>query len=500
MSDSKTRFDAYEHAATLFSSYERFVEVKEIRRTMIDEGFIPSLSLRTRMASVAVLAAGAEEKDLFELLQDPLSDPDFTEAALYQLIRFLGDVMSFSPSTVDTIVQSWVKIHGQISGRRTLSYLIQIHVKRGQLEDAKAWLLQSVDEDATVSPEPFTDLIAGFTRRAHIDELAVTIANMKKAGVAPDLAVFNAIIFGHIKRRHFKDALATYNLLFSSRDQGLIPDNYTFTNMFTMSLKSLKPDFQVYSARRVPLPPPRELYSNLIECHLIQTGGRFPLHSKTLAPNVLNLALKLFLKKNDYEAAYNVIHTFHICQVPANATTVRIVLQFVLTRIQKERRKAAKKDSWIRTFLGPDWYDNAEANGTLSSLTPTDIFGRVWVAGTEPNSEPPCSPLDRYADWRDRRIANGVIDRVASADLRILRNIVRMMFFVGARSMVLDPLVPMTAVWARRVGQAQKEMVPDNRKMRAYLTSGKAGAKLEKIALGGGDKMRRHDLRYMWGG
>jgi hypothetical protein len=498
MSDSKTRFDAFEHAVTLFSSYERLREASDIQKTMMDEGFIPSLSLRTRMASVAVLTKGAQEKDLLELLQGPLSDPAFDELALHQLIRFLGDTMDFSPSNLDLIVQSWVKLHGQIFQRSTLSYLIQIHVKRGQLQDAKAWLRRTLDQSATFDAAPFADLITGFLRRKHTKELTATIAKMQKAGVAPDLVVFNTIIFGHIKRLHFKDALATYNLLFSSRGKELTPDKYTFTNMFTMYLKSLRPEFQLYSVKKAKLPPARELYNNLIECHLIKTGGRFNLSSNTLTTSVLDLALRLFLRTRDYEAAYNVFQTFRVCQVPANPTTVSIVLQPLLAKIRKGGQPVAK-GPWARTLLGSGWYENAEANGALSSLTESDILERLWVvgsAGSKLDSEPQYSSLSWHANAADRRVINGKIDRLASTDLQALENLVRRMFVAGAHAMDLDPSIPTTVVWTRRVDEAKNEMMPDGGAMRTYFLSGKAGKELKKLAEGPGDKRRRHDMRY----
>ena len=502
MADSKTRFDAYEHAITLFSSYERFGEAREIQQSMMDEGFIPSLSLRARMASVAVLTKGAQEEDLLKLLQGPLSDPNFTELALYQLIRFLGGIMRFSPTNLDLIVQSWTKFHGQISQRNILSYLIQIHVKRGRIDDAKGWLQRSIDQRTTVDAGPFTDLITGFLRREHTDELTATIKKMQEAGVAPDLVLFNTIIFGHIRRLHFKDALATYNLLFSSRGNTLTPDKYTFTNMFTMYLKSLKPEFQVYSVKKAQLPPPRELYNNLIECHLIQTGGR-PVHqSNTLTVDVLNLALKLFLQIKDYEAAYIVFQTFRLCQVPANAATVRIVLRPLLAKIQVERQKTAIKDTWVRTILGSGWYKNIEANGSLSSLRAIDILERLWVvgsAGINLDSEPRYSDLNWQTSVADRHVITGKINRLALSDTNALKNIVRRMFIAGAHTMDLDPSIPNPVVWTRRVAEAKKAMIPDKGEMRSYFSSGKAGEKLKKRAEGG-DKRKRHDLRYYSGG
>jgi hypothetical protein len=502
MADSQTRFNTYEHAITLFSSYERFEEAVEIQRSMIDEGFIPSLSLRTRMASVAVLNKGAEEEVLLELLQGPMSDPNFTELALYQLIRFLGDTMDFSPSNLDAIVQSWAKLHGQIS-QKTLSYLIQIHVKRGQLEDAKARLQHSIDHGTTLDAAPFTDLITGFVRREHTDELTATIAQMQKAGVAPDLAVFNTIIFGHIKRLHFLDALSTYNLLFSSRGDKLTPDKYTFTNMFTMHLKRLRPEFQVYSVKRARLPPPRKLYNNLMECHFIRTGGQHAVQSNVLTTNVLNLALRLFLRTKDYEAAYLVFHTFRICQVPANATTVRIVLQPLLAKIRKERRTVAKKNTWVRTLLGSVWYENVEANGNWLSLTEIDILERLWIVGTAGihlDSEPKYSDLNWRVNAAVRDILSGKTEKLALTDLNALKNIVRRMFIAGAHSMDLDPSIPTPVVWTKRLAKAKKSMIPDKGPMKTYFATGKAGDRLKKLVREGGDKRKRHDLRYYPGG
>jgi len=502
MADNKTRFDAYEHAVTLFSSYERFGEAKEIQDTMIDEGFIPSLSLRTRMASIAVLTKGAEEEVLLELLQAPLADSKFTELALYQLIRFLGDTIGFSPSSIDSIVQTWVKHHTQIS-KKSLSYLIQIHVKRGQLEDAKAWLQRSIDQGTTLDAAPFTDLMTGFVRRKHTNELTATIANMQKAGVAPDLAVFNTIIFGHIKRLRFKDAVAVYNLLFSSRGKELTPDKYTFTNMFTMYLKGLKPRFQVYSATRAQQPHPRKLYNNLIECHLIQTGGWPSLQSETLTPGVLNLALRLFMQTRDYGAAYNVFQTFDTCQVPANSTTVEIVLRPLLAKIWRERRKAVKNDTWLRTLLGPVWYENIEANGTLFSLRGTDILERLWVigsAGPHVDSQPQYSTLDWHANADARMVVTGKTDRLSPGDLKVLGNIVRRLFYAEAHKMNWDPSILTASVWERKVVMAGRAMTPDMKAMNMYFASGKAGKKKEKLAKDEGDKRKRCELRHIGDG
>ena len=502
MANGNTRFTAYEHAITLFSSYERFSEAVEIQRTMIDEGFIPSLSLRARMASIAVLSNGAQEGDLLELLHGTISNPKFTELALLQLIRFLGDTMGFPPSNLDTIVQTWVKHHRPIMRKNTLSYLIQVHVKRGQLEDAKAWFQHCIDNGTTIDAAPFTDLITGFTGRAHTGELTSTIANMRNAGIAPDLSLFNAVIFGHIKRRHFKDALATYNLLFSSRGKDLTPDKYTFTNMFMMHLKRLKPYYQVYSVKTAKLPPARELYRDLIECHLIHTGGRPADKSDVLSAGVLNLALRLFLQTKDYGAAYNVLQTFHLCRVPANAATVKIVLLPLLAKILKERRKVVKKDSWLRTLLGPGWYQNLEENGSLFSLTRADILERLWVvglAGAQLDIQPRFSSLDWRANADDRRVINGKINTLASTDLKVLKKIVSRMFFAGAYAMDLDPLIPTAVVCYRKVVEARKDMIPDM-DAKKYFLSGKAGRRLKKLAEGGGDKRKHFDLRRFGSG
>ena len=502
MADSQTRFDAYEHTVTLFSSYERFNEAKEIQSTMVNEGFIPSLSLRTRMASIAVLTRGAEEGDLLPLLQKPLADPNFTELALYQLLRFLGDTIGFSPSSIDSIVQTWMKDHGQILGRRTVSYLIRFHISRGQLEDAKVWLRRNINQ-GTPDAAPFTDLMTGFIRREHTDELTATIANMQKAGIAPDLAVFNTIIHGHIKRLHFKDAIATYSLLFRSRSKELTPDRYTYTNMFNMWINALKPRYQVWSMRRVRLPHPRQLFKNLIECHLIRTGGQRTHQSKALTTGVLNVALRVFMETQDYPAAYNLLRTFGACEVPANSATVRTVLLPLLVKIRRARRKGSKNNTWLRTILGSGWYENIEANGTLFSLTGTDILERLWVvgsAGPQLDLDPKYSSLSFHANEEARSALTGKTERLSSRNIITLRRIVSRSFFAGAHRMELDPSIPTARVWREGCVKAKDDMLPDMDAMREYFESGKAGAELQKLAMGGGDKRDRHELRYLGGG
>jgi len=504
MADSKTRFDAYEHAVTLFSSYERFGEATQIQTIMMNEGFIPSFSLRTRMACIAVLTKGAGEEDLLQLLQNTLADAELTELSLYQLIRFLGDTIGFSPSTIDDIVQTWITHHGQISEWKTLSYLIRIHVKRGQQEDAKAWLQYSI-EQGTTSPALFTDFMAGLVRREHTDELTATIAKMQEAGVAPDLAVFNTIIYGHIKRGHFRDAVAAYNLLFSSRGKRLTPDKYTFTNMFSMCYKAREPGYQVHSVKRAQLPSPRRLYNNLIECHLIRTGGRLRGQSEALTTSVLNSALKLFMQIQDYEAAHTLLQTFDLCEVPADSTTVLIVLRPVLAIIWKERRKASKTDTWLRILLGSGWYENIEAHGTLFSLTGSDILKRLWFVGQ-------CDPatdfqtrytkLKSHANSKARRVISGKTDKLWTNDVKVLKNIVMRLFFAGAHRRYFNPSNPTTLIWTRRVLKAREVMIPNGEAMREYFASGKAGRKLRLLSepRGDSDKRDRCDLRYLDGG
>jgi hypothetical protein len=107
--------------------------------------------------------------------------------------------------------------------------------------------------------------------------------------------------------------------------------------------------------------------------------------------------------------------------------------------------------------------------------------------------------LDCRADADHRRVINGKVDRLALADLKVLRNIVRRMFNAGAHSMASDPSVPTGVVWNRKVGEAKKEMVPDKGAMKMYFSSGKGGETLKKLVESVGDKRRRHDLRYMTG-
>lgn len=64
----------------------------------MDEGFIPSISLPTRMTSIAVLTKRTQENDPSELLQAPPSNSNSTEPTFRQLVRIICDSMDFSPS------------------------------------------------------------------------------------------------------------------------------------------------------------------------------------------------------------------------------------------------------------------------------------------------------------------------------------------------------------------------------------------------------------------
>ena len=142
--------------------------------------------------------------------------------------------------------------------------------------------------------------------------------------------------------------------------------------------------------------------------------------SDTITTSVLNLAL-LLMQAWDYEAAYNVFLRYDNCQVPANSIAVGIVLCPLLARIWRERRKAAKNDAWLRTFLGPGWYENTETDGSFS-LQGTNILERLWGIGSAvPQVD--CWPKDSGADWRTnagadaRRVVTGKIERLSPGDL-----------------------------------------------------------------------------------
>ena len=162
-----------------------------------------------------------------------------------------------------------------------------------------------------------------------------------------------------------------------------------------------------------------------------------------------------------------------------------------------------KKDSWLRTLLGPGWYQNLEENGSLFSLTRADILERLWVvglAGAQLDIQPRFSSLDWRANADDRRVINGKINTLASTDLKVLKKIVSRMFFAGAYAMDLDPLIPTAVVCYRKVVEARKDMIPDMDAMKKYFLSGKAGRRLKKLAEGGGDKRKHFDLRRFGSG
>jgi len=94
----------------------------------------------------------------------------------------------------------------------------------------------------------------------------------------------------------------------------------------------------------------------------------------------------------------------------------------------------------------------------------------------------------------------GKTERLSSRNINTLRRIVSRSFFAGAHRMELDPSIPTARVWREGYVKAKDDMLPDMDAMREYFESGKAGAELQKLAMGGGDKRNRHELRYLGGG
>jgi pentatricopeptide repeat protein len=485
------RYQVYENAASLFASYERFDEALEILNRMRDEGFVPTLSLRTKITTYSLVKEEIEADDLFETLEEEaLKDPAYSENALLQLIRFLSDTLSFSPTSINHIVELWSKHHGTISSPTTLAYLVYIHARIGILDVAQNWLRVHAEKAAerghSPDPAPYTSYLSTISRirPRPIEELSQAFTQMRKDGVAPDVAVFNALISSQIRCYQLDKAFQTYALLYECRTKHLTPDSFTFSSLFraltrrrqrptrSTSTSDLKQDI-------------RDLYNDLLECHLIQTKGRLTTCSSTLNPSVLNNALETFMAYHDYAAAYVVLQSFRQCNLHANTETCRIIVKMLLFRIRKESRLYAGRvgRTWVGRFLGRRPREGADANEDLVALSDEEITDRILIHASNPpsksaaSSQKPDSPdaaegsLLRPAIFSSRMGRGSVLPRF---DVVILKRIVNRAFSVDVTSpyhiacRVSDGIKP-AKIFSSAMVQAKNTMIPDVDAMKRYF-------------------------------
>ncbi|KAI0044177.1 hypothetical protein FA95DRAFT_1562544 [Auriscalpium vulgare] len=362
-----SRRHAFERITTLLLRHGHLPFAQRIVKNMQEEGLNLSANLRAKLVAAEHFrrAPEVDKEALVADLQAVVALPGFSEENLRELISFMARPPHLDADPIGRIVELYEAAKGHDIRVSTANQLINVYSRSKSLEVAQQFLPDASAVEALAAgldtgniAAPYTTMISqladeDFRNPAQISAL---LAQMGALSVQPDLPLFNALIAMAVRARDLNKAFALYNTVRNSPSSALLPDAYTFGSIF----KAAQMTFHRRTARsRAVKPPPdapspRELFRDLLECHIIATGRRPTCRSPVATTSVLNVALRMFMLTKDYRGAYVALVGFKMCALRPDVKTFRVVLVTLLAQVRMDTlgRRVAGEERWVDRFLG----------------------------------------------------------------------------------------------------------------------------------------------------
>lgn len=311
---------------------------------MLKEGFLAVNSLSLRMTALNIVHRATNLREIVPPLKKLFEKKAYDVPAFMDLVRYLTDDKHASGALVDDLAHAFVSIRQiKLSEYPDLvGEVASINMRADRLDAAQTWLqgfedmcgAQGVLPDVT----PYSDIISTLNdiEPRNGDAIQDVLFRMKSAGVSPDASVFNALIRVNFVQQRYQEAFALYHILMEKRSDELMPNDVTYKMLFRATSLLTHPRV----ARRIGRPEnavlPRRLFREMLACHLEQTKGRPLGQSTVVSVSAFHLALRTFMSREDYAAAYIVIRALHAFGFQPNIQTYLIVFVNLLHRIKHE--------------------------------------------------------------------------------------------------------------------------------------------------------------------
>ncbi|KAH0835506.1 hypothetical protein J3R83DRAFT_9183 [Lanmaoa asiatica] len=311
---------------------------------MLKEGFLAVYSLSLRMTALNIVQQAKSLEETLPPLKKLFEKEAYDVAAFIDLAHYLTHDKHASGELVDDLAHAFVSIR-QIKLTEypdLVGELASINMRADRLDAAQTWL--QVFEDMCgaqgVLPDvaPYSEIISTLNEIDPMngDAIQDVLFRMKSAGVSPDASVFNALIRVNLVRQRYQEAFALYQILMEKRSDELMPNDVTYKMLFRATNLLSHPRF----ARRLRRPenavPPRSLFREMLACHLEQTKGRSLGWSTVVSVSAFHLALRTFMARSDYAAAFIVVHALHAFGFQPNLQTYLVVFVNLLHRMKRE--------------------------------------------------------------------------------------------------------------------------------------------------------------------
>lgn len=373
---------AYDKVIASLLTHKLLPVAIQLYERMHSEGLVPSLFVRVKMEAISIIHSPKTRKEVFRSLKVVFEEGSFDDSSLKDLIETLNEGVKakYPPQTIDRIVKLFIESQGPNykPPMELVCQLIDLLVRNQSPGQAEKWLdiMKEFDEADVDDDRPSPSSAA--PHAAFLKALAETDPNntaarvsiltrMQNDGITPDTPVFNSLIANQIGQGNLDPVFNLYSLLMQHRSDSelksqslsvptLLPDATTFQLLFR-ALKLSKLPRGVRS-RRHKLPkqhvPPRQLYGDMIECHLIQTCGNLSEPSSVIDTSSLHIALRTFMTMGDYAAAFVALRSFKVMNIPINLDTYQIIIKSLLRRMHHElgSMRGDGKRRWADVLLG----------------------------------------------------------------------------------------------------------------------------------------------------
>ena len=394
--DRGSRVTAYEDAISLFLHYSRFDFASGLYKQMSEDPvprLRPSPLVEAKMKAVSHFLESTPPT-LPDALAPVLARRSCTERDLRGLIDFLAGTLNLDLATITSVVERYTDARGADYELHTptVDKLMSLSLRAGNYDAAEAWFESRADKPSAQEPASpamlYTTLASELAdstvqNSAQIDAV---LARMTKAGVAPDLALFNALIRGSVRHLDLHKAFALYDALRAQRSLAMMPDAFTFGSLFK-ALQALH-HRRTARYRRLKAPPntrtPRALFREMLECHLVRAlaaptqaraGG-----ARALTASTLDVALRVFMLTADYPAASVALRAFGEYGLAPDAKTFHVVVVTLMAhmRVDLVREHPPGAVRWIDRFLGADAAAGLRLDDISDELIDDLLAFRPW--------------------------------------------------------------------------------------------------------------------------
>ncbi|KAG2356041.1 hypothetical protein BDR07DRAFT_1424375 [Suillus spraguei] len=181
-----------------------------------------------------------------------------------------------------------------------VSVMVTACMRAGQMSTAESWLKKYESDcmEQGVAPDaaPYAGILETLQeiQPENSEAVQATLYRMRSEGATPDISVFNALIRSSLARREYTEAFGLYHAIMANHSASLLPSDLTFKKLFRAckilghkrSRKHKRPDNAV---------PSRQLFRDMVQCHLLRTGNTPLAHSNIISVSCLHLALRTFM-------------------------------------------------------------------------------------------------------------------------------------------------------------------------------------------------------------